>query len=116
MIRFVLSATGALLVTTCACAQEPPPLRTAVDGTFAPHAFPNLSGGYQGFNVDLANKIGKRLKRKHILYAAQVFGVAPALQAGAYDFLAAPSTVSKERAEGMLFTEGYLHTEVQVVV
>ena len=58
MIRYVLSSTGAaLLLTTCVYAQEPPPLRAAVDGTFAPHAFPNLSGGYQGFNIDLANEI-----------------------------------------------------------
>src|SRR6266436_8637911 len=116
MIRFVLSATGALLVTTCACAQEPPPLRTAVDGTFAPHAFPNLSGGYQGFNVDLANEIGKRLKRKIILDAAQFSGLVPALQAGTYDFLAAPTTVTKERAESMLFTEGYLNTDFQFLI
>jgi polar amino acid transport system substrate-binding protein len=29
-----------------------PPLRTGVDGTFAPHAFPKLDGGIQGY-VDL---------------------------------------------------------------
>src|SRR5215831_13506700 len=62
MIRSLFSTIGAaLLLATSAYAQEPPPLRTAVDGTFAPHAFPNLSGGYQGFNIDLANEIAKRL-------------------------------------------------------
>ena len=39
-------------------------LKTAVDGTFAPHAMPRLCGGYEGFNIDLANEIAKRLKRK----------------------------------------------------
>jgi len=72
MIRYVLSTTGAaLLLATFAYAQESPPLRAAVDGTFAPHAFPNLSGGYQGFNIDLANEIAKRLKRKIMIDAAQ---------------------------------------------
>src|SRR5467141_2814475 len=117
MIRDVLSSTGAaLLLATCVYAQEPPPLRTAVDGTFAPHAFPNLSGGYQGFNVDLANEIGKRLKRKIILDAAQFSGLVPALQAGTYDFLSAPTTVTRERAENMLFTEGYLNTDFQFLI
>src|SRR5262245_59042893 len=84
MIRYVLSCTGAaLLLATCAYAQEPPPLRTAVDGTFAPHAFPNLSGGYQGFNIDLANEIAKRLKRKIVIDAAQFSGLVPALDAWA---------------------------------
>src|SRR5213078_683013 len=103
MIRFVLSTTGALLLATSGYGQEPPPLRTELDGTFAPHAFPNLSGGYQGFNVDLANEIGTRLKRKIVLDAAQFSGLVPALQAGTYDFLSAPTTVTKERAESMLF-------------
>src|SRR5947199_5953753 len=116
MIRFVLSTTGALLLATSVYGQEPPPLRTALDGTFAPHAFPNLSGGYQGFNVDLANEIGKRLKRKIVLDAAQFSGLVPALQAGTYDFLAAPTTVTKERAESMLFTEGYLNTDFQFLI
>jgi polar amino acid transport system substrate-binding protein len=93
-----------------------PPLRTAVDGTFAPHAFPNLSGGYQGFNVDLANEIAKRLKRKIVIDAAQFSGLVPALQAGTYDFLAAPTTVTKERAESMRFTEGYLNTDFQFLI
>ena len=117
MIRYVLSsAAAALLLATSAYAQEPPPLRTAVDGTFAPHAFPNLSGGYQGFNIDLANEIAKRLKRKIVIDAAQFSGLVPALQAGTYDFLAAPTTVTKERAESMLFTEGYLNTDFQFLI
>src|SRR5437667_601862 len=116
MIRFVLSTTGALLLATSVYGQEPPPLRTALDGTFAPHAVPNLSGGYQGLNVDLANEIGKRLKRKIVLDAAQFSGLVPALQAGTYDFLSAPTTVTKERAENMLFTEGYLNTDFQFLI
>src|SRR5262249_24000079 len=91
MIRDVLWTTGvALLLATSAYAQEAPPLRAAVDGTFAPHAFPNLSGGYQGFNVDLANEIAKRLKRKIVIDAAQFSGLVPALQAGTYALAASP--------------------------
>jgi len=117
MTRFVFSTTAAvLLLATSVYAQEPPPLRAAVDGTFAPHAFPNLSGGYQGFNVDLANEIAARLRRKIVIDAAQFSGLVPAMQAGTYDFLAAPTTVTKERAESMLFTEGYLNTDFQFLI
>jgi polar amino acid transport system substrate-binding protein len=98
MTRYASAAT-VLLLAASAYAQELPPQRAAVDGTFAPHAFPNLSGGYQGFNVDLANEIASRLKRKVVIDAAQFSGLVPALQAGTYDFLAAPTTVTRERAE-----------------
>ena len=94
-----------------ALAQQP--LKTAVDGTFAPHAMPKLSGGIEGFNVDLANEIGRRLKRPVEIAATQFSGILPSLQAGTIDFVAAPVTVTKERAENYLFTEGYLNTDYQ---
>jgi polar amino acid transport system substrate-binding protein len=103
------------LASTAVLAEEPP-LKTAVDGTFAPHAMPILSGGIQGFNVDLANEIAKRLHRKIEIEATQFSGLVAGLQAGTYDFLAAPVTVTEERAESLLFTEGYLNTDFQFVV
>ena len=118
MTRYLLSAAAAaLLLVAPANADELAPLHTGVDATFAPHAFPNLSGGgYQGFNIDLATEFAKRLKRKITIDATQYSGLLPAMQAGTYDFVAAPTTVTKERAESMLFTEGYLNTDFQFLI
>jgi polar amino acid transport system substrate-binding protein len=107
---FAAALLGAILSPAPVLAQ---PLKTAVDGTFAPHAMPKLEGGIQGFNVDLANEIGKRLKRPVEITATQFSGILPSLQAGTIDFVAAPVTVTKERAENYLFTEGYLNTDYQ---
>jgi polar amino acid transport system substrate-binding protein len=107
-------AAAALLCATAALAQQP--LKTAVDGTFAPHAMPKLGGGYEGFNIDLANEIAKRLKRPSVIDATQFSGIVPALMAGTYDYVAAPTTVTKERADNMLFTEGYLNTDFQFLI
>lgn len=106
---------GAAVGMATAQAQDKP-LRTAVDGTFAPHAFPKLTGGVQGFNIDLANTIAERLNREVEITATQWSGILPGLQAGTYDFVAAPTTVTDERAENLLFTEGYLNTDFQFVV
>jgi len=114
--RAFLLAGALLLVASSLAAQEGAPLKTAVDGTFAPHAMPKLGGGYEGFNIDLANEIGKRLKRPVTIDAVQFSGIVPALQAGTYDFVAAPTTVTKERADNMLFTEGYLNTDFQFLI
>lgn len=83
----------------------------ALDGTFAPHAMPKLDGGVEGFNVDLAEEIGKRLGVKMNVTAAQWSGLLPAMQAGKYDFIVAPTTITEERSKTMLFTEGYLNTD-----
>src|SRR5256885_507013 len=111
---FLLATT--LLAASPLAAQDGAPLKTAVDGTFAPHAMPKLGGGYEGFNIDLADEIAKRLKRKSVVDAVQFSGIVPALQAGTYDYVAAPTTVTKERADNMLFTEGYLNTDFQFLI
>lgn len=103
----------ATLLSQAALAQAT--LKTALDGTFAPHAMPKLSGGTEGFNVDLAEALGKKLGKSVTVDAAQFSGLIPALQAGTYDFIVAPVTVTKERAENLLFTEGYLNTDFQFV-
>src|SRR4051812_18735303 len=47
------SAAMAQTVTVGAAGNGQPPLRCGVDGTFAPHAFPTMGGGVQGFQIDL---------------------------------------------------------------
>jgi polar amino acid transport system substrate-binding protein len=115
MHRYAI-ACATILVTGFPAFGQETPLRTAVDGTFAPHAMPRLAGGYEGFNIDLANEIARRLRRRITIDAAQYSGLLPALQAGTYDFIAAPTTVTKERAENLLFTEGYLNTDFQFLI
>ena len=114
LYRALLSFLALAAVQSPLHAQET--LKTAVDGTFAPHAMPTMSGGIEGFNVDLAEAIGVKLKKKITVDSAQFSGLIPALQAGTYDFLIAPVTVTKERAESLLFTEGYLNTDFQFIL
>lgn len=89
------------------------PLRTGVEANFPPHAMPKLGGGAEGFNIDLANEIGRRLHRPVTIDLTAFSTLIPGLQAGRYDFLIAPVTVTRERAENLLFTEGYIYTELQ---
>ncbi len=87
------------------------PLRTAVDGTFAPHAMPSLGGGLQGFNVDLGQALAKQMGRDIQIDSAEFSGLMPGLNAGKYDFIIAPVTVTAERANNLLFSEGYLDSD-----
>ncbi len=109
----LLAAPALAQTTVGAPAGSQPPLRCAVDGTFAPHAFPSLQGGVQGFQIDLFDAVAKRLGRQLVIDSASFSGLIPAMNAGRYDFLCAPTTVTPERAQSLLFTEGYLWTELQ---
>ena len=106
-------AAAPALAPALAQAQTQPPLRCAVDGTFAPHAFPSLQGGVQGFQIDLFREVARRMGREIVIDSAAFSGLIPALTAGLSDFLCAHPTVTPERAQALLFTEGYLWTELQ---
>ncbi|HTZ80684.1 MAG TPA: transporter substrate-binding domain-containing protein [Stellaceae bacterium] len=111
--RLLASAIGALLVASPAAAQT---IHTGVDATFAPHAMPKLGGGLEGFNIDMANEIAKRLHRPIEIEGTQFSGLIAGLNAKKYDWIAAPTTVTPERAKQMLFTEGYLDTDYQFLI
>jgi polar amino acid transport system substrate-binding protein len=112
--RRALIVTAALLLAGPALAQSKlPPLRTGVDGTFAPHAMPKLGGGTEGFQIDLFTEVARRMKREIAIDSVSFSTLIPGMLSGRYDFIAAPTTVTKERAESMLFTAGYLWTSYQ---
>lgn len=110
----LIALTLALAAASAAHAQDK--YNVALDGTFAPHAMPKLGGGIEGFNVDLANAIGEKLGVEMDITATQWSGLLPGLQAGTYDFIVAPTTLTEERAESLLFSEGYLNTDFLFVV
>lgn len=60
---------AAAFVLTASLASAPPqarsgqpPLRTGVDGTFAPHAMAKLGGSVEGFQIDLFTEAARRMK------------------------------------------------------
>src|SRR3989442_11084832 len=115
--RLAAMAVTALFCTAPVCAQEKlPPLRTGVDGTFAPHAMPKLGGGVEGFQIDLFTEVARRMHREITIDAVSFSTLIPGMQSGRYDFIAAPTPVTKERAENMLFTAGKLWTAYQIWV
>ena len=112
--RMAAIAIAALLCASPSLAQDKkPPLKTAVDGTFAPHASAKLGGGLEGFQIDLFTEAAKRLGREITFDPVSFSATIPGLMSGRYDFIAAPVTVTKERAESMIFTSGYLWTAFQ---
>jgi polar amino acid transport system substrate-binding protein len=114
MQRFAAIAVAAFFVASPVLAQDKlPPLKTGVDGTFAPHAMAKLGGGTEGFQIDLFTEAAKRMHRDITIDSVSFSTLIPGMQSGRYDFIAAPTTVTKERAENMLFTAGYLWTAFQ---
>jgi ABC-type amino acid transport substrate-binding protein len=107
MIRSLFMA--AVFTSSAALAQQP--IRTGIDATFAPHAMPKAGGGLEGFNIDLANELARRMKRPITIDGTEFSALIPGMNAKKYDFLIAPTTVTPERSKAMLFSEGYMETD-----
>jgi polar amino acid transport system substrate-binding protein len=114
--RLSVGFLSLVLVGLAAGVSAQQPLTVGLDATFAPHAMPKMGGGVEGFNVDMANEIGRRLGRPMNVVAQEWSGLIPGLQAKRFDFMVAPTTVTAERSKSLLFTEGYLNTDYQFVV
>ena len=115
-MKTTLTITGLALGLAAGTASAQESYTTAVDGTFAPHAMPTMDGGVEGFNIDLVNALAERLDAEIEIVATQFSSILPGLQAGTYDFVGAPTTITEERAEKYLFSEGYLNTDFQFLV
>lgn len=107
----VAIAIGSLIASISPALSQGAPLKSAIDSTFAPHAMPKISGGLEGFNIDVVEEISRRIGRPINVEGAQFAGLIPALQAGTYDFLTAVVTVTPERAQQMLFMEGFVDAD-----
>lgn len=88
-------------------------LRVSTDPNYAPQSFLNESGEYEGFDIDVAREIGKRL-------GVEVEFVAPdwdAITAGSWgdrwDLSVGSMTITNDRAQVLNFTEGYYFTPAQ---
>jgi polar amino acid transport system substrate-binding protein len=110
-LHALVAAFGLALLMQGALAEDLPPLRSAIDATFAPHAMPKIGGGLEGFNIDVVDDISRRIGQKIEVEGTQFAGLIPALQAGRYDFLTAVVTVTPERAKQMLFMEGLVDAD-----
>ena len=109
-----LAAAGALVITATAPAADK--LVVAADVGFAPHVMARPDGGYEGYNVDMIEEIARRLGVEYEIVDQEWSGIFAGLNAKKYDFIIAPTTVTPERAEKMLFMEGYLDSEIMFLV
>ena len=85
------------------------PLRVASDVGYAPWGMLKPNGEIEGFSIDLGNEIAKRLGRPKLEVVDVNFSaIFAGLFAKRFEFIIAPTSITKERAEQMLFTEGYI--------
>src|SRR5271155_3629904 len=78
-------------------------MKVGTETEFAPFDYID-AGAHAGLNVDLFDEIGKELGVKIEWVALPWDGVLPGLEAGKFDMVAGPATITKARMEHYRFT------------
>ena len=82
-------------------------IKIATEGAYAPYNFMGPDGKLQGFEVDLATELCKRMEAKCEVVAQDWDGIIPALQAGKYDAIMAGMNITDKRKEVIDFSRNY---------
>ncbi|MEK4485307.1 transporter substrate-binding domain-containing protein [Psychrobacillus sp. FSL H8-0484] len=96
--------------------QDKGELTVGIMGTYAPYNFMNADKEYDGFDVDIAKELAKRLDVKAKFVAQDFAGLIPSLQKDKLDILVSQVTITEDRKKQIDFTEPYITNEVKVVV
>lgn len=103
--------------TATTTGSEAGPLVVSADVGFAPHAMVRPDGTPEGFNIDLADEFARRLGRPGFEIIDQEWsGMFAGLNANRFEFIIAPTTMTYERSEEVLFLEGYLDTDYTFLI
>ncbi len=91
-------------------------IRIGVDDAFPPMEYRDEKGNLIGFDVDLADEIGKRLGIDILWVPTAWDGVILGLQAGKFDMILSTLTITNERAEKIDFSPPYIYGAQIIVV
>ncbi|KAA2234378.1 transporter substrate-binding domain-containing protein [Salinarimonas soli] len=103
-----LALVGSALAMGSAQAQKKwETVKIATEGAYAPWNFSGPGGKLDGFEVELANDLCRRMGVKCEVVAQDWDGIIPALQAGKYDAIMAGMNVTPKRMEAIQFSRVY---------
>lgn len=116
MNKSVLFGVVAALGLAVAAPVSAETMKVAADVGYSPHVMAVPSGGVEGYNVDLTAEAAKRLGVEYEIVDQEWSGIFAGLAAGKYVAIIAPTTVTQERAEKMLFGEPYFEVNYQFLI
>lgn len=80
-----------------------------IDDTYPPMEFTDKDGKIVGYDIDMANAIGKKLGVKVEFAPTAWDGIFMALQAKRFDLIQSTVSITPERSKSMIFTKPYVY-------
>jgi ABC-type amino acid transport substrate-binding protein len=91
-------------------------IRIAMEGAYPPYNFINKSNQLEGFDVDFAQEVAKRLGVKAVLLPNPWDSMIPALTSKKFDIIVSDMAITEERKKKVDFSDPYFTTGNQLFV
>ncbi|MFD1957286.1 transporter substrate-binding domain-containing protein [Paenibacillus thailandensis] len=91
-------------------------LKVGLMGTYAPYNFLNENKELDGFDVDIAKEVAKRLGVEAEFVTQDWSGMIAGLQAKKFDAVVSQMTITDERKQQMDFSDPYITNQVKIIV
>ena len=115
-MKLTLILSAAVLAVSLQPANAADKLRIATEGAYAPWNFSGPNGTLEGFEIDLANDLCKRMNKECEIVAQNWDGIIPSLTAGKYDAIMAGMSITPKREEVIAFSKPYMNNAQLLVV
>ncbi|MCH6264177.1 transporter substrate-binding domain-containing protein [Neobacillus citreus] len=91
-------------------------IHVAIEGAYPPYNYINKSNELEGFDVEIANEVAKRLGVKPVLVATPWDSMIPALIGKKFDIIISDMAITEERKKKVSFSDNYFTTGNQLFV
>ncbi|EKE01374.1 MAG: arginine ABC transporter, periplasmic arginine-binding protein [uncultured bacterium] len=113
--NLLLSCVSALLLISNISYAKIKTIRFALEATYAPFSATHADKELDGFDVDIAKEICKRLKAQCTFRDEPTGNMIPLLKAGKYDAWIGAITVTEERKKEIAFSDVYLSSTAKLM-
>ena len=104
MRKIFLMTAAALMAATAASAES---LKVGTECTYHPFNYRTDDGKLTGYDIDVANEVGKRIDAEIEFVCQEWKGMIPALLAGKFDLIVASMSITEERLKQIDFSAPY---------
>ena len=105
--KIIVTCVGVWTFSLCNAASAQEKLTVGSDCTYYPWNYKDATGVLKGYDIDVANEIGRRLKAEVDFVCLKFDGLLPALLAGRFDMIASSLSITEDRRQKIDFSVPY---------